>query len=70
MDRVIAHELEILGSHGIQAFAYNRLWAMIAAGKLQPEKLIGRTATLAEGIAQLVEMDRFDQTGVTVIDRF
>jgi len=70
MDRVIAHELEILGSHGIQAFEYGRLLEMIAAGKLHPEKLIGRTASLEEGIAQLVVMDRFDQIGVTVIDRF
>lgn len=70
MDRVIAHELEILGSHGIQAFEYSRLLAMIDAGRLQPEKLIGRTASLSEGIAQLMVMDRFDQTGVTVIDRF
>ena len=70
MDKVIAHELEILGSHGIQAFEYGRLLEMITAGKLHPEKLIGRTASLEEGIAQLVVMDRFDQTGVTVIDRF
>ncbi len=70
MDRVIAHELEILGSHGIQAFEYNRLLDMIAAGKLHPEKLIGRTVGLAEGIAQLTVMDRFDQPGVTVINRF
>jgi alcohol dehydrogenase len=69
MDRIIAHELEILGSHGIQSFAYTRLLAMIDTGKLQPQKLIGRTATLEEGIAQLVVMDRYDQTGVTVIDR-
>ena len=70
MDRVIAHELEILGSHGIQAFEYDRLLEMIAAGLLHPEKLIARTASLEEGIAQLVVMDRFAQTGVTVIDRF
>ena len=69
MDRVIAHELEILGSHGIQAFEYGGLLDMIDAGQLQPQKLIGRTATLEEGIAQLVVMDRFDRTGVTVIDK-
>ncbi|BBO70495.1 alcohol dehydrogenase [Desulfosarcina alkanivorans] len=70
MDRVIAHELEILGSHGIQAFAYSRLLDMIAAGKLQPEKLIGQVVDLEEGIAQLTVMDRFDHTGVTVINQF
>jgi len=70
MDLVIAHELEILGSHGIQAFEYGRLLDMIGAGKLHPEKLIGRMVSLEEGIAQLTVMDRFDKTGVTVINRF
>ncbi|MGA6926242.1 MAG: zinc-dependent alcohol dehydrogenase family protein [Desulfosarcina sp.] len=70
MDRVIAHELEILGSHGIQAFEYKRLLGMIEAGILHPEKLIGRKVGLQEGIAQLMVMDRFDQTGVTVINQF
>ena len=70
MDLVVAHELEIIGSHGIQAFEYGRMLEMIAAGKLHPEKLIGRRVGLEEGIAQLTVMDRFDQTGVTVINRF
>ena len=70
MDRIIAHELEILGSHGIQAFAYDRLLRMIAAGQLKPQQLIGRRVSLEEGIDRLVVMDRFDTTGVTVIDRF
>ncbi|MFO7714324.1 zinc-dependent alcohol dehydrogenase family protein [Desulfosarcina sp.] len=70
MDRVVAHELEIIGSHGMQAFEYGRLLDMIAAGKLHPEKLIGRIVSLEEGIAFLTVMDRHDQTGVTVINRF
>ncbi|WP_372681292.1 zinc-dependent alcohol dehydrogenase family protein [Desulfosarcina sp.] len=70
MDLVVAHELEILGSHGIQAFEYGRVLDMIAAGKLHPEKLIGQTVGLEEGIARLTVMDRFEQTGVTVIDHF
>lgn len=70
MDRVVAHELEIIGSHGMQAFEYGRLLDMIAAGKLHPEKLIGRKVSLEDGIAFLTVMDRYDQTGVTVINRF
>lgn len=70
MDRVIAWELEILGSHGIQAFEYGRLLDMVAAGKLHPERLVSRRVDLAEGIAQLALMDRFGQNGITVIDRF
>jgi alcohol dehydrogenase len=69
MDRVVAHELEIYGSHGIQAHRYPAIFAMIAAGKLQPQKLIGRRITLAEAPHALMQMDTFPETGVTVIDR-
>ncbi|MDJ0783477.1 MAG: zinc-dependent alcohol dehydrogenase family protein [Desulfosarcinaceae bacterium] len=70
MDKVIADELVILGSHGIPAHRYDALLAMIAHGRLTPEKLIGKTVSLAEGIDILMRMDRFEATGVTVIDRF
>jgi len=67
MSRVIAHELEILGSHGMQAHRYDALFEMIEAGKLAPEKLIGRTITLEQSIDSLVNMDRFEVAGVTVV---
>jgi alcohol dehydrogenase len=35
MDRVIAYELEILGSHGMQAFRYQAMLDMIGTGKLR-----------------------------------
>ncbi|MCP4692545.1 MAG: zinc-dependent alcohol dehydrogenase family protein [Desulfobacterales bacterium] len=70
MDKVLANELEILGSHGIQAHRYDLLLEMINTGKLHPEKLIGRTISLEESLEALVTMDRFHDTGVTVIDRF
>jgi alcohol dehydrogenase len=70
MDRVIAHELEIYGSHGIQAFRYNAVFDMIAAGKLQPQALIGKTISLEDSLLELPQMDRFTSSGVTVIDRF
>ena len=70
MDQVIANELEILGSHGMQAHKYPDMLAMIRAGKLHPEKLIGRTIRLEEAPAALTTMDHHTGTGVTVIDRF
>jgi len=70
MDRIIADELEILGSHGMQAERYGDMLKMIQAGKLQPEKLIGRTISLDEACDDLVRMDRFDEIGVRVIDKF
>lgn len=70
MDKVIARELEIYGSHGIQAHKYPQLFDLILTGKVKPEKLIGKTITLDEAAVALTEMDNFQGTGVTVIDRF
>jgi alcohol dehydrogenase len=70
MDKIIANELEILGSHGIQAYKYPVLLGMIQAGKLFPEKLIGKTISLEESLAELANMDRFRGTGVKVINEF
>jgi len=70
MDRVIAWELEILGSHGIQAYQYPRLFEMIRSAKLRPDLLVGRTISLEESLKALTEMDSFKGTGVTVIDSF
>ncbi len=70
MDKVVAHELEILGSHGIQAHRYGAVFEQIAARKLNPTRLIGRKVTLEEGIEELVTMDQFKGIGIAVIDRF
>ena len=70
MDRVIAEELEILGSHGMQAHRYAELFAMIRAGKLRPDLLVGKTISLEDVLVELPGMNAFTGTGVTVIDRF
>ncbi len=70
MDKIIAHELEIYGSHGMQAHKYPALLSMIRAGKLFPEKLIQKKINLEESLDELVNMDSFSGTGITVIDKF
>jgi alcohol dehydrogenase len=70
MDKVVAHELEILGSHGMQAFRYNEMFEMIKLGKLKPELLVGKTISLEEAPEALVNMNRFENVGVTVINKF
>jgi alcohol dehydrogenase len=70
MSKVIGHELEILGSHGMQAHRYGAMMAMLQTGKLAPEKLIGKTISLEQSIEALMSMDQFDVTGVTVITKF
>ena len=70
MDLVIANELEILGSHGMQAYKYPEIMDLIISGKLLPEKLISKTISLRESIHLLPNMDKFDSSGVTVINKF
>jgi alcohol dehydrogenase len=67
MDRVIAYELEIRGSHGMQAFRYGEMMRMISSGLLRPDKLVGKRITLDEAPATLAAMDTFQGTGISVI---
>jgi Zn-dependent alcohol dehydrogenases len=46
------------------------MMAMIATGKLAPQRLIGRHIALDEAPEALMAMDRFEGTGITVITRF
>lgn len=70
MGAVISKELELLGSHGMQAHAYPALLDMMQTGKLQPEKLVTQRVTLAESMAVLKSMSDFKTVGMTVIDNF
>jgi alcohol dehydrogenase len=56
MDRVIAWELELYGSHGMAAHEYPAMLARIASGELRPEQLVGRTIGLDEAPDALAAM--------------
>ncbi|MHA3700577.1 alcohol dehydrogenase catalytic domain-containing protein [Jatrophihabitans sp. YIM 134969] len=68
MARVIGRELEILGSHGMAAVDYPAMLADIAAGRLDPARLVGRTVGFDELPAALAAMDAPDAArgGMTV----
>jgi alcohol dehydrogenase len=70
MNLVLSKELEIYGSHGMQAWRYPEMIQMITLGKMNPELLIGRTISLEVAAKALTEMDEFRDAGVTIIDRF
>lgn len=68
MDRVVAWELEILGSHGMAAHEYPEMLARVADGRLRPDRLVGRTITLDAAPAALVAMGGpATAAGMTVI---
>ena len=70
MDRILADELEIIGSHGMQAHKYPEMLKMIVEGKLHPEKLIEKTITLEEATIALPKMNTFETKGVLVVNSF
>jgi len=70
MGHVIGKELEILGSHGMQAHAYGPMLEMIKVGTLKPQQLVSKTVSLEEAPAELAGMGAFNTLGVVVIDQF
>jgi alcohol dehydrogenase len=70
MSRVISHELELTGVHGMAVRHYPQLLDAIADGRLDPARLIGGTIALEEAGAELAAMGRFARHGATVIASF
>jgi alcohol dehydrogenase len=69
MARVIALELDVLGSHGMAAHHYPALLAMVASGRLRPDLLVTRRLGLDEAGSALAAMGEPGQpAGVTVIE--
>lgn len=66
MDRVIAQELELYGSHGMAAAGYPRMLEMVVAGRLDPSRLVGRVVGLGEAGEALATVDR-PTAGMTVV---
>ena len=68
MDRVIAWEIELLGSHGMAAADYPAMLAMIERGELRPQQLIERTIGLEDVAEALPVLDTASPAGITIID--
>lgn len=68
MDLVVAHELEVYGSHGMAAHEYPAMLAMVADGRLDPGSLVGNVIGLEQAGAALTAMDELSGTGgMTVV---
>lgn len=70
MEHVIGKELEIVGSHGLQAHRYADMLELISIGRLEPQRLIGKTIPLEEAPRELTGMSDYGAVGITVIDGF
>jgi alcohol dehydrogenase len=68
MARVIAWELDLLGSHGMAAKDYPEMLALVASGALNPSLLVKREISLEEGATALAELDKQAIGGITIIN--
>ena len=68
MDRVIAWELDLLGSHGMAAADYPAMLALIGSGTLRPQQLVERTIGLADAARLLPVFDTATVAGMTIVD--
>ena len=71
MGRVIAYELDLLGSHGMAAVDYPKMLAMVDSGVLRPDLLVEQIIGLDKGAIALRTLSQPDSSklgGVTIID--
>jgi alcohol dehydrogenase len=67
MDRVISHELQIHGSHGMAAHEYPAMLELVVSGVLRPDRLVGSVIGLDGAADALTAMDSNAGNGMTVI---
>lgn len=70
MDLVVAHELEVYGSHGMAAADYPAMLAVVTSGAVRLADLVGTVIGLADAPAALMAMDQPSSAsgGITVVD--
>ncbi len=68
MERVIAWELDLLGSHGMSVADYPELLALVETGRLRPQDLLDRTVGLEEAARLLPRLGTGAPVGVTMLD--
>ena len=70
MWRLHAFEVELYGSHGMQAWRYPAMLEMVRSGAVDPGSLVTGTVDLPTGAAHLERMGDFPGNGFVVIDDF
>jgi alcohol dehydrogenase len=70
-DRIIAWELDVLGSHGMSAADYPALLQMVVDGRVPIGRLVSRSVSLEAGVDALVGLgEPGSNPGITIIDSF
>ena len=67
---MIANELQVVGSHGMQAARYSEMIRLILAGKLNPSLLVTNLISLSEAAEALTSLNSNKDPGITAINDF
>ncbi len=67
LQRVVRHELTVVGGHGMPAGSYPRLFSFLDRGRVPLGRLIGERRPLVEAGMALAAMERFAPIGVTLL---
>ncbi|MFD7585674.1 alcohol dehydrogenase catalytic domain-containing protein [Kitasatospora sp. NPDC059811] len=70
VDVMMVKELEFLSAFGMQGQRFGTMLNMIAAGRLDPGRIVSRTVGLHEASEVLESLETYGPTGVVVIDSF
>ena len=69
-DVMIAGELQLMGSHGLQASRYEAIFDLMEQGKLDPGSLITKRVSLEASLLELTNLHKKPDPGITVINQF
>jgi len=68
LGRLISHELELVGCHGISRTSYNQLMNFLALHQLDPAQMVHSHISLAESVDDFTNMhNQSHDAGVTMI---
>jgi alcohol dehydrogenase len=70
LELVYSRQISVMGTRGIPASRFPALFEMIAAGHLDPARLVTHTISLEEAGPALEAMNGYTGAGITVINRF
>jgi len=70
MPQVIAHELEILGSHGMQAHVFPELFKFLKTSQIDLKKMVHKKVALEQIPNLLPQLNSLDSAGIYVLNSF
>ncbi|WP_435362947.1 zinc-dependent alcohol dehydrogenase family protein [Haloarchaeobius sp. DYHT-AS-18] len=69
-DAMVMQEVDFLASFGMPPTDYGEIFRMVAAGKLEPGRIVSEELSLDEVPETLQKMDSYDTVGIPVVSEF